>query len=88
MFKPEMLKASIESSMPGSRVDVQDTTGTGDHFQVTVVSDRFVGKSRVEQHQMVHAALHEAIEGDLHALGLKTYTPESWREAQARSGSA
>ena len=47
-----------------------------------IVSEAFSGKSRIEQHQMVYAALGELMSGPVHALALKTYTPESWTEAK------
>lgn len=72
-FKPEQLKAAIETAMPGAQVEVRDTTGGGDHFQITVVSPAFVGKSLVEQHKMVYRTLADM---DVHAIGLKTKTPE------------
>ena len=84
-LKPDQLKTSIESGLPGSLVKVEDVTGTGDHFQATVICDKFVGKSLVEQHQMVYGALQSEIAGDLHAVGLKTYTPEAWEKARASS---
>lgn len=82
MFNADQIKSSIENALPGSIVQVQDSTGEGNHFQVLVVSDQFADKSRVEQHQMVYHALQEEIEGELHAVGLKTYTPEAWKKAQ------
>ena len=85
-MKPEQLKSSIERALPGSLVDVQDLKGTGDHFQVVVVAEQFGGASLVEQHQMVYRALSDEIEGDLHAIGLKTYTPESWKRMQPLAG--
>jgi stress-induced morphogen len=78
------LKSSIEERMPGSLVSVSDVTGTGDHFQVVVVSDQFSGMGIVQQHQLVYEALRDEMNGDLHALGLKTYTPESWGRIQPR----
>ncbi len=77
MFNADQLKATIEKAIPGSFVQVADATGDGNHFQVAVVSDQFEGKTRVEQHQIVYRALQAEIEGDLHALGLKTYTPQT-----------
>jgi stress-induced morphogen len=47
-----------------------------------IVSEAFSGKSRIQQHQMVYAALGELMAGPVHALALKTYTPESWSEAK------
>ena len=80
-FTTDQLKQSIESGLPGSVAYVEDTKGTGDHFEAVVISPAFQGKSAVEQHRMVHGAMKEIIEGDLHALHLKTYTPEAAEKA-------
>ncbi len=60
---------------------VVDYTGTGDHFEATVVSASFAGKSMIEQHQAVYAPVQDLLKtGELHALKLKTYTPEQWQK--------
>ena len=82
MLRADELKRAIENAIPGSLVQVQDLTGTGDHFQALVVSDHFIGKPLLQQHQIVYGALGEQMGGDLHALGLKTFTPEAWRRSQ------
>jgi stress-induced morphogen len=71
----DQLKQLIEAGIPEAQVRVADLTGTGDHFQVEVVSPAFEGKLRVEQHRMVYAAVGSAMAGPVHALALKTYTP-------------
>jgi len=70
----------IESALPGSQVVVEDTVGDGDHLQAIVVSEQFQGKTLLQQHQMVYGPLREALKEKLHALGLKTYTPEQWKK--------
>ena len=60
--------------------------GDGRHFEAAVISPAFAGKSVVQQHQMVYALVREQMDNDtLHALSLRTYTPEAWaaREGQA-----
>jgi acid stress-induced BolA-like protein IbaG/YrbA len=81
MISPEEIKATLEQALPGSTIEMQDLTGGGDHWQVFIVSSAFEGKGLVEQHQMVYGALKEAM-GDqrIHALALKTYTPEQWEK--------
>ena len=75
------LKRRIEQSLPGAEVEIHDTTGTGDHFEARVVSATFVGKSLIEQHQQVYAPLQDLLKtGELHALALKTYSPEQWQK--------
>ena len=74
------LKRRIEESLPGAEVELKDLTGTGDHFEARVVSESFTGKSLVEQHQQVYAPLQDLLKtGELHALALKTYSPEQWK---------
>jgi len=65
----------ITEAIPGANVNAQ--TDDGHHYTATVVSEAFVGKSRVQQHQMVNAALKAVLDdGSLHALALKTNAPE------------
>ncbi len=79
MINPEKLKDMIQAGLPGAEVQVQDLTGGGDHYQAIVVSPAFAGKSLVQQHQLVYGAVNQVIETEeLHALALKTYTPERW----------
>ena len=79
MLNPDVLKARIEQALPGAQVEIHDTTGTGDHFEARVVSPTFRGLSMVQQHQQVYAPLKDVLAtGELHALALKTYTPEQW----------
>ena len=66
----------IERGLPGALVEVRDFTGGGDHFEAIVVSESFEGKSLVERHQAVYNALGDAMRARVHALTLKTLTPE------------
>ena len=68
----------IEDGLPGAIVQVDDTTGGGDHFEALVVTEKFDGKSLVERHQMVYAALGDAMRARVHALALKTLTPAQY----------
>jgi stress-induced morphogen len=77
MPSAEDLKTRIEQALPGSTADVDDLTGGGDHFRAEIVSDRFQGLSRIEQHQLVYSIFGEEIGGAIHALSLKTSTPGS-----------
>jgi stress-induced morphogen len=69
------LKERIEEALPGSRVNVDDLTGGGDHFRAEIVSDRFAGLSRIEQHKLVYDVFGEEVGGPIHALSIKTATP-------------
>ena len=71
------LKQRIEGALPGSTAAVEDLTGTGDHFRAKVVSDRFDGLSRIEQHQLVYSIFGNEVGGAIHALSIKTSTPGS-----------
>lgn len=71
---------TIKEHLPDARVKVEDLTGGGDHLQATVISELFAGKTRVKQHQLVYGALKEELASEaIHALALKTYTPETWQ---------
>lgn len=79
MLNAAEIKRRIEVALPGSQVEVIDTTGTNDHFEARVVSPTFDGLSMVQQHQQVYAPLQDVLAtGALHALALKTYTPAQW----------
>jgi stress-induced morphogen len=65
----------IRDALPDARVEIRDLAGDGDHYAATVVSEAFRGKSRVQQHQMVYAALQGRMGGALHALALTTSAP-------------
>jgi stress-induced morphogen len=72
MPSPEALRSRITAAFPDARVEVTDLTGTEDHFQAVVVTRAFDGKTRVEQHRMVYAALGDWMTGPIHALALTT----------------
>jgi stress-induced morphogen len=69
------LKQRIEAALPGSTARVEDLTGGGDHFRAEVVSDRFEGLSRIEQHKLVYGVFGDEVGGAIHALSIKTSTP-------------
>ena len=70
------IERSIKEALPDAQVVINDLRGDGDHYAAYVVSGAFKGKSRVQQHQMVYAALKGRMGGELHALALQTSTPE------------
>lgn len=65
----------IKASFPDATVEIRDLAGDGDHYAATITSAAFKGKSRVQQHQMVYAALKGNMGGALHALALTTQVP-------------
>lgn len=80
-MKPEALKARLAQVGPGTQVDVTDLTGTHDHYQVRVVSGAFAGKTTMERHRMMMDLVRAEIDsGELHALTLKTHTPEELKK--------
>jgi len=70
------IEALIKAAFPDAEVSIEDMAGDGDHYAATVTSAAFVGKSRVQQHQMVYAALKGKMGGELHALALTTSAPK------------
>lgn len=70
------IEALIKASIPDAKVTIEDLAGDGDHYAATVVSAAFRGKSRVQQHQLVYAALRGRMGGELHALALQTSAPD------------
>ena len=69
------IEAMIKAALPDAQVTVEDLAGDGDHYAATVISAAFAGKSRVQQHQLVYAALRGRMGGELHALALQTSAP-------------
>ena len=66
----------IKEGLPDAAVTIEDLRGDGDHYACHVMSEAFRGKSRIQQHQMVYAALQGRMGTQLHALALQTATPE------------
>jgi acid stress-induced BolA-like protein IbaG/YrbA len=75
MVTPESIQTSIQSGLACERVEV---LGDGQHFQALVVSAAFAGKSRIQRHQLVYAAMGERMREEVHALSMKTLTPEEF----------
>ena len=76
MVTPESIKSGIEAKLATERVEV---IGDGQHFQALIVSAAFDGKSRIQRHQMVYAALGDRMREEIHALSMKTLTPEEFQ---------
>jgi stress-induced morphogen len=69
------LEERIVQALPGADVRVEDLTGGGDHFRAEVVSDRFEGLSRIQQHKLIYDVFGDEVGGPIHALSIKTSTP-------------
>jgi acid stress-induced BolA-like protein IbaG/YrbA len=77
MVTPESVKSGIEAGLVCEHVEV---AGDGQHFQALVVSAEFAGRSRIQRHQLVYAALGERMREEIHALSMQTLTPEEWKK--------
>ncbi|WP_026345005.1 BolA family protein [Novispirillum itersonii] len=69
------IEKMIKEALPDADVTIEDLRGDGDHYAALVISKEFIGKNRVQQHQMVYAALKGKMGGELHALALQTQAP-------------
>ncbi len=78
---PEQIKSALETKIDDSRVEVESD---GSHVHVVVVSAVFEGLNAVKKQQLVYSALNDAIaSGAIHAVHMKTYTPQEWAEQSA-----
>ncbi|MGF1589228.1 MAG: BolA family protein [Pleurocapsa sp.] len=77
MISPQQVQTMIQERLAHAEVKV---VGDGQHFEAVIISPDFAGKTRVKQHQMVYSALQAEMASEtIHALSLKTYTPETWQ---------
>jgi acid stress-induced BolA-like protein IbaG/YrbA len=76
MVDPQSIQQGIQAALECEHVEV---VGDGQHFQALVVSKQFAGRSRVQRHQMVYGALGSRMREEIHALSMRTLTPEEWR---------
>ncbi len=81
MISSDQIKESIEASIPCEWIQVEGEDGR--HFNAVIVSAEFVGKTMIQQHQLVYRALRERMKDDVHALSMRTLTPEQWVNAQS-----
>jgi stress-induced morphogen len=75
-MRADEIERLIRRHIPDAEVTIRDLAGDGDHYAATVIAESFRGKTRVQQHQRVYAALKGEMGGTLHALALQTGTPE------------
>jgi stress-induced morphogen len=78
MFSAERIEKMLREALPDCRLIVRDDANDGEHFSAEIASAAFVGKGLVQQHQLVYKALGDHMRRDIHALALKTYTPDNW----------
>lgn len=81
MLSAKQLENYITQHLNCDFIEVRGDDGT--HFEVVIVSPAFEGKRMVAQHQMVYGALGDRMKAEIHALGMKTYTPTQWLELNA-----
>jgi acid stress-induced BolA-like protein IbaG/YrbA len=75
MVDPGSIASSIRQGLDCTHLEVN---GDGAHFDAVIVSPAFAGLNRVRQHQLVYAALGDRMREEIHALSMKTYSPEEW----------
>jgi acid stress-induced BolA-like protein IbaG/YrbA len=75
MVEASSIEESIRAGMPVTHVEVR---GDGAHFEAVIVSAEFAGLTRVRQHQLVYTALGDRMREEIHALSMKTLTPDEW----------
>lgn len=76
-METQRIREMIEQGISTSFVEVE---GDGTHFQAVVVSEQFRGKPPLERHKLVYAALGDAMESEIHAISIKTYTDDQWEK--------
>ena len=75
MVEPASIEQSIRAGLPVTHLEVR---GDGAHFEAVIVSPSFAGLNRVKQHQLVYAALGDRMREEIHALSMKTFSPDEW----------
>ena len=75
-YDSERIVQLVIQALPGATVELEDLTGTSDHWSMKVVSEAFDGKSRIARHRLIYGILAEPLKGPIHALALTTQTPE------------
>lgn len=79
MVTPDSVKQGISAGLACDQLEVM---GDGQHFEALIVSAAFEGKSRVQRHQLVYAALGDRMRQEIHALSMRTLTPSEWQTAK------
>jgi stress-induced morphogen len=72
-----VLEQKIRQALPDAQIEITDLRGDGDHYAAHIISAAFIGKTRVQQHQMVYQALEGGMGDELHALALQTDIPDA-----------
>lgn len=86
-MSPTDIQALILAALPNAQVEVQDPNHDGQHFAAIVIAEQFKGLTMIKQHRLVNDALKAHLDsGMIHALQLKTYTPEQWQQLTVQLG--
>ena len=81
MVTPESVRLNIAQGMATEHLSVLGDDGT--HFEAVIVSEVFAGKTRVQRHQLVYKTLGDRMRAEIHALSMKTYTPQEWENSSS-----
>ena len=79
MVTPESIQLNIAQGMATEHLSV---VGDGAHFEAVIVSGAFAGKNRVQRHQLVYQTMGDRMREEIHALSMKTYTPQEWANSR------
>ena len=83
MVEPDVLEEKIRNGIEGvTEVQIEDLTGTKDHYRAVIVASAFEGMSRVDRHRAVYGALGALMQGPVHALTIEATTPQAWAEKE------
>lgn len=74
-MKPDLIVEKIRAALPDADVELKDLTGTEDHWEATIISSAFEGKSLIQRHRLVMSALAKELEGPIHALTMVVKAP-------------
>ena len=74
------IKERLIENFPGDKVDAFDLRGSGDHFSIVVISDKFKNMSLVDRHRMIYSIFKDEISKEIHAMQIQTYTCKEWRD--------
>ncbi len=85
LMDPSEIKRLIAAELPGAEVRVQSPDNT--HFEAVVVAPQFAGMRSIARHQLVYRSLGTLVGNEIHALSIRTFTPEEWSAAGAARGS-
>jgi stress-induced morphogen len=80
MLDPSALTARLRDALPDAEIQLKDLTGSMDHYELVLVSSGFERLNAVARHRLVYGVLADHMRGDIHALSLRTYTPDEWAQ--------